>query len=97
MTYRRSPDRIAARRQWDTFVAANHAAIAATGIPAACFTTVDQFDEFLIRGHVETLSPTQYDALVALVESYFATGYEWFTPSALQPMDQQRLCARFGR
>lgn len=44
---------------------------------------------------VDSLHPGQYNALVTLIESYFAAGYEWFTPSALRPADQETLRQRF--
>jgi hypothetical protein len=45
---------------------------------------------------VESLNSTQYDALVTLTESYFAAGYEWFTPAALRAADQDNLAKRFA-
>jgi hypothetical protein len=45
---------------------------------------------------VEALNSTQYDALVTLKESYFAAGYEWFTPVALLAADQDNLAKRFA-
>jgi hypothetical protein len=80
----------------------------ASGIPPAVFDSIDSFDDFLYRGivdpHVDTgefrvdsLNPSQYDALVTLTESYFAAGYEWFTPLALRPTDQETLRMRFDK
>jgi hypothetical protein len=45
---------------------------------------------------VEALNSTQYGALVTLTESYFAAGYEWFTPVALRAADQDNLAKRFA-
>ena len=108
MTYRRSPHKTSARHAWDRFVSSNAPLVAATGLPDAIFSSVDHFDGFLSHGYlehhldpgsfrVEALTGTQYDALVTLVDSYFAAGYEWFTPAALQPADQDALARRFAR
>jgi hypothetical protein len=107
MTHRRSPSKAAAARQWDRFVSANEPTISAIGLPSACLKSVAHFDDFLMHGRLEHhpddtdfqvggLTADQYDNLVALTESYFAAGYEWFTPLALRGPDQQRLSARFG-
>lgn len=107
MTHRRSPGKTAAAQQWDQFVSANAPTIAAIGLPGAYLKSVTHFDDFLMHGRLEhhpddsgfqvgLLSARQYDQLVALTESYFAAGYEWFTPLALRVPDLQRLGARFG-
>jgi hypothetical protein len=108
MTYRRSPDRVAAKRNWEQFVAANEAAIAATGLPAIVFASISHFDDLLSHGclehhvdpsgaRVDSLDEHQYEALVMLVESYFSAGYEWLTPSGLRPRDCENLARRFDR
>jgi len=108
MTYPKSPQKAAAKRQWDRFVSNNQPIVTASGIPAVIFSSIDRFDEFLCRGSahhhidpgefcVDSLSPSQYSALVTLTESYFAAGYEWFTPLALRPTDQDTLRMRFGK
>ena len=108
MTDRKSPRKAAAKRQWDRFVTNNQPMVMASGIPAAIFGSIDRFDDFLCRGYadhhvdpgefrVESLSPSQYSALVTLTESYFAAGYEWFTPLALRPSDQDTLRMRFDK
>ena len=107
MTYRRSPRKTGAKRAWERFVNSNQPIIMASGIPAAVFSSIDHFDAFLCHGvvdhhvdpsefRVDSLTPAQYDALVTLTESYFAAGYEWFTPSALRPTDQDALRHRFA-
>ena len=107
MTYRKSPQKVAAKREWDRFVNNNQRVIACTGLPDSIFSSVDHFDDFLSHGYldhhsdqtnfrVELLNSTQYDALVTLTESYFAAGYEWFTPVALKEADQDSLAKRFG-
>ena len=107
MTHRRSPDKAAATRAWDRFVSANAPIIAASGIPNTYLASVDHFDDFLMHGYldhhrddagfkIESLSADQRANLVLLVESYFAAGYEWFTPLALRPAEQKRLGSRFG-
>ena len=107
MTYRRSPRKAAAKRQWDHFVSSNQPIIMASGIPAAVFSSIDHFDDVLWHGylaqhidqskfHVDSLNPAQYSALVTLTESYFAAGYEWFTPLGLRPADQDTLRKRFA-
>ena len=108
MTDRRSPQKVAAKREWDRFVRSNQPIVMASGIPAAIFGSIDRFDDFLCRGYadhqidasefrVDSLTPSQYNALVTLTESYFATGYEWFTPLALRPSDQDALRMRFAK
>jgi hypothetical protein len=108
MTYRKSPQKAAAKRQWDRFVSNNQPIIKTSGIPAAIFGSIDHFDDFLCRGYVDhhidpsefrvdSLNPPQYNALVTLTESYFAAGYEWFTPLALRPTDQDNLRMRFAK
>jgi hypothetical protein len=108
MTHRRAPHKAAAADAWDRFVSANGPVIAASGIPNTLLASIDHFDDFLMHGRLEhhpddsgftidSLSADQYASLVLFVESYFAAGYEWFTPAALRPEDQQRLGARFGR
>ena len=107
MTYRKSPQKAAAKREWDRFVSSNQPVIASTGLPDSIFSSVDHFDDFLYHGRldhdpdpsnfrVEVLNSTQYDALVTLTESYFAAGYEWFTPVALKAADQDNLVMRFA-
>ena len=105
MTNRKSPRKAEAKRQWDRFVSSNQPIITATGLPAAVFSSIDHFDAFVCDGYrdpvdasefrVDLLNPGQYNALVTLTESYFAAGYEWFTPSALRPADQETLRQRF--
>ena len=107
MTYRKSPQKAAAKCEWDRFVSSNQPVIASTGLPDSIFRSVDHFDNFLSHGcldhhldpssfRVEALNSTQYDALVTLTESYFAAGYEWFTPAALRAADQDNLAKRFA-
>ena len=77
--------------------------IASTGLPDSIFTSIDQFDDFLSRGcvdtgnvRVEAFTASQYDALVTLTESYFAAGYEWFSPAALRAAEQDNQAMRFS-
>ena len=108
MTYRKSPRKADAKRQWDRFVSNNQPIVMASGIPVAVFDSIDHFDGFLCRGYVDnhidggefrvdSLNASQYQALVILTESYFAAGYEWFTPLALRPTDQETLRMRFAK
>ena len=107
MTYRKSPQKAAARREWDRFVSSNQPVIASTGLPDSIFSSIDHFDNFLSHGwSIFTLAqaasvsrrstPLGPDALVTLTESYFAAGYEWFTPIALRAADQDNLAKRFA-
>ncbi len=107
MPYRRSPNRDNATHAWDCFVSAYTPVIAACGIPIAYLASIDHFDDFLVHGclanhrddtdfQIEHLSPDQCAELFLLVASYFAAGYEWFTPVALRPAEQHRLASRFG-
>jgi hypothetical protein len=106
MTYRKAPRKTAAKQQWDRFVSSTQPIITASGIPAAFFSSIDDFDGLLCRGYVDedpsefridSLNPNQYNALMTLTESYFAAGYEWFTPLALRPADQDTLRKRFAK
>lgn len=107
MTHRRSPHVVAAACAWDRFVSVNAPIIAASGIPISYLASVDHFDDFLMHGclahhpsdtdfQIESMNTDQYAKLVLLVESYFAAGYEWFTPVVLRPAEQHRLGSRFG-
>ena len=105
MGFRRSPDRIAAARDWQHFVTANARVLAATGLPPAATASIDNWDHFLARGSltsdsgdfsVEQLTPLQYESLKELVGNYFHAGYDFYTPSALKPDDQAALRARFA-
>jgi hypothetical protein len=44
---------------------------------------------------VDQLSDEQYAALLQFVDSYFAGGYEYFTPVALRDEDRRRLEMRY--
>ena len=105
MGYRRSPDRVAAARNWRHFVERNAAVVAATGLPPLATASITEWDDFLMHGYVsgdrgafdvDQLSQTQYASLVQLTENYFAAGYEFYTPMALRVEDQLALYARFG-
>lgn len=102
MGYRRSEARKKAGRAWAAFVVANRKVIEAAGLPFEVTESIEQWDNFLVNGHidenhhapaynVDQLSDTQYDALLQIVESYFAVGYEYFTPTVLHVEDLQRL------
>jgi len=106
MTYRKSPQKTAATRTWQSFVTSNAPLFEAAAIPPVVHSSIDHFDDFLSHGHldhhedpsnfrVDSLDARQYEALVMLTESYFDAGYEWFTPLALRPADQDRLRHRF--
>jgi len=103
--FRRSPDRIAATHEWQRFVAANARIIIAAGLPPAVTASIENWDDFLMHGSlasdpgalsIEQLAPRQYESLKELVANYFHAGYEFYTPSALEPDDQAALRARFG-
>ena len=105
MGYRRSPDRVAAERDWRRFVERNDAVIAAAGLPPLATASVSEWDDFLTHGYlagdpggfsVEHLSPPEYASLVEFVANYFDAGYEFYTPIALRSEDQAALRARFG-
>ena len=107
MGFRRSSKRTSATREWARFVAANRERFQAAGLPVSATRSIDQWDDLLMHGRfdhhvdpahfeVRELSPDQYAVLVDLTESYFAAGYEYFTPSALKEEDQDRLRSRFG-
>jgi hypothetical protein len=106
MAYRRSKDSLKAERNWSAFVTSNTRAIEAAGLPEIVTESIAHWDDFLSHGFidhhydpsrftVDQLSNEQYAALVQLVESYFASGYEYFTPSVLRDEDLQPLEMRF--
>jgi hypothetical protein len=103
--FRRSPDRIAAERNWQRFVERNADTIARAGLPPQATATIAAWDDLLMHGHleedrdgfrVEDLTAGQYAALVMLASSYFAAGYEFYPPTALHAEDQETLRSRFG-
>jgi hypothetical protein len=105
MGFRRSPDRIAANREWQRFLGRNGRLIAASGLAPAAVADITAFDHFLMHGvlagdpsgeTVDTLTPAQYQSLVELAGNYFAAGYEFYVPAALNAADQAALRARFG-
>ena len=88
-------------------MAANVGRFEQAGLPLSATQAIGHWDDLLAHGHaahhedptrfrVENLTAEQYARLVDLVESYFAAGYEYFTPGALKAEDQARLTARFG-
>ncbi len=107
MGYRRSRRRIAAAQAWASFVSRNAQVIREAGLPEPVVESIAHWDEFLLHGRldwhpdltgfsVDRLSEVQYRALTQLVDSYFATGYEYFTPLALRPGEREGLDARYG-
>ena len=96
MGFRRSPGRLAAARKWQHFVSANARLLRATGLPPAVTTSIQNWDDFLMHGSVEPLTPSQSESLKELVGNYFHAGYELYTPLALRPDDQAGLRARFA-
>ena len=106
MGYRRSKDRADAARRWSTFMTRNRGVIDAAGLPELATQSISHWDDLLMHGHldhhsdpagfsVEQLSEEQYAALLQLAESYFASGYEYFTPVALRDEDRERLEMRY--
>jgi hypothetical protein len=103
--FRRSPDRLAAQRRWQRFVERNADTVARAGLPPQATASVAAWDDLLMHGQIaedpsgfslDRLSGDQYESLVQLVSSYFATGYEFYLPMALRPDDRATLRARFG-
>ena len=104
MGFHRSPDRLAAERNWRRFVERNAHGIERAGLPPAVTDNIDAWDAFLTHGSlpddpitVDRLTSEQYASLLVLTESYFAAGYEFYMPSALRLEDQEQLRARFRR
>ncbi|MEX2527732.1 MAG: hypothetical protein WEA09_08860 [Gemmatimonadota bacterium] len=75
-------------------------------MPPEVTESIEHWDDFLKHGGViqnctatgdavDQLSETQYAALLQFVESYFARGYEYFTPVVLRAEDFQRLDMRY--
>lgn len=105
MNSRRSPRQIKAGETWTRFVEANAEQILAAGLPRLATVSIAHWDDLLMHGRFDhhhdpggfsltALTESQYSAYVALVDSYFAYGYEYFTPRALREEDQRRLAAR---
>ena len=101
MTYRKSPQKAAAKREWDRFVRSNQPVIASTGLPDSILSSINRFDNFLSHGcldhhidsssfRVEALNSTQYDALVTLTESYFAAGSNGSRQSYLREAENHK-------
>lgn len=106
MGYRRSRDRIAASQAWEHFCQRNEPALSGAALPPVVTAAIDNWDSFLrhglVPGHptaftIDHMTPAQYELLITLVFSYFDAGYEFFTPTALRPEDQDTLRARYGR
>src|SRR5688572_29439816 len=106
MGYRRPKESVEAARNWSTFVACNRIVTEAARLPQVVTESINHWDDFLMHGYldhhhdptdftVDQLSDEQYDALLQFVDSYFAGGYEYFTPIALRVEDQQRLEMRY--
>ncbi|MEX2466972.1 MAG: hypothetical protein WD995_08675, partial [Gemmatimonadota bacterium] len=85
---------------------ANRKVIEVAGLPSAVTESIALWDDFLMQGYVdqrrcetgydvEQISDKQYTALLQLVDSYFARGYEYFTPDILRAADLQRLEMRY--
>ena len=79
----------------------------AAGLPPLATESVSHWDDLLMHGRfsdspdlssfaIDSLSGERYRVFVALVESYFLAGYEYFTPAALEAEDRNRLTSRFG-
>lgn len=105
MGFRRSPDQIKAERAWSRFVERNAETIRDAGLPSAATERSSAWDDLLTHGYLvadpgafalEQLNSAQYSAIVQLATSYFAAGYEFYTPTALRSSDQDALRARFG-
>ena len=105
MSFRRRPHRVAAEHDWRRFVERNAPLVAASGLPSLATASVTAWDDLLTLGYlpgdpggfgVKDLSPSQYASLVHLTTSYFAMGYEFYTPTALRLEDQAALRARFA-
>jgi len=106
MGYRRSKTQIKAERDWVTFVIANRKVIEMAELPSVVTESIELWDDFLMHGcvdqnrcetgyDVDRLSDKQYTALLQLIDSYFARGYEYFTPAVLRATDLQRLEMRY--
>ncbi len=106
MGYSRSRESKEAARNWSRFVDRNIRVIEAVGLPLLVTESISHWDDFLMHGYLDhhidasgftmdQLSDDQYAALLQLVESYFVSGYEYFTPVVLRLEDQQRFELRF--
>ncbi len=106
MGYRSSKNRLEAIQDWHTFVAHNREIIERAGLPAVVTESIKLWDDFLKQGRldhylfpswftVDQLAEEQYAALLKLLDSYFARGYEYFTPVVLRVEDSQKLEMRY--
>ena len=105
MVQRRSRDRDTAEHDWRRFLERNAETIQAAGMPMRVLARISDWDDLLVLGHaagepggfsIAELDESQYAALVQLVFSYFAAGYEFYEPLALRAEDRDALRARFG-
>ena len=94
MGYRGSRDRIKAAADWAAFIDANRNVIKAAGLPEQVTASIAAWEDFLGQDGAR-LSEAQYAALWQLVDSYFARGYEYFSPAVLRAGDLQRLDMRY--
>src|SRR5438128_3741466 len=108
MGYRRSKETAAVSRKWTAFVAQNQQLILATGLLELIISSVDHWNDFLMHGYldhhidpgdftIDKLSEQQYINLVKLVESYFASGYDYFETIALRSKDRTIFNDRFDK
>ena len=106
MGYRRLKKQVEAGRNWSTFVARNREVVEAAGLPQLVTDSINHWDDFLMHGYlnhlddaavftVDQLSNEQYAALLQFADSYFASGYEYFTPIALRCEDRQQFEMRY--
>jgi len=107
MGFRRSQARHAAHEAWLRFVAHHAQQIEQIGLPQTVMDKLSHWDDFLLSGEVvqsdttaewklAELSTEQYAALFQLIDSYFALGYEYFSPQVLKQPEQEVLDARYG-
>jgi hypothetical protein len=106
MGYLRSKKRVEAASDWSKFVARNMSVVEEAGLPPVVTESIKLWDDFLIHGYidhhryptdfsVDQLTDEQYTALLQFVDSYFAQGYEYFTPTVLRVEDSKRLELRY--
>jgi hypothetical protein len=87
-------------------VSANARVHAATGLPPAVTTSIENWDDFLMHGFlasyprafsIEQLTQAQYESVTKLGGNYFHAGYEFYSPRRRSFTAMSWACGSWGR